>query len=419
MIDKATDLANIEQVVLVIRSVNDNLTVTEDFIGLYKLNLLNLLHLLVLSKMSYFGWIWSWNIVGDNVMMEASSMTGVMNGVAKQLTDEEPRTIFTHCYDHALNLAVGDSVKNVNLRNLALTAFEITKLITKSPKRDTIFQKLKHDLATDTPSFRVLCPTRWTVHAASPTECARQLWSSPQCLGGIQEFTNWQWNEGQNYWYWNPQMLTFNFLLGISLGTLILQHSDNLSKSLQHDTITAAAAGQQLAKLTIDVFKSIRKEDKFKSFYDHVLLHQSEFVIDEPTLSRKRRAPRRLQIGLTDGNFHSTPEDNYRQTYHEAIDLVIEAINSRFNQPGYKVYRNVEDFVLNPCLGCPYDTDLSNVCDFYKDDISKIQLQAQLPLLQALFAEEKNQSELSINDMHKPLSQLSSAQRLAFSMFGF
>ena len=38
MIGKATDLANIEQVILVIRSVNDNLTVTEDFIGLYKMS---------------------------------------------------------------------------------------------------------------------------------------------------------------------------------------------------------------------------------------------------------------------------------------------------------------------------------------------------------------------------------------------
>ena len=36
MIDEATDLANIEQVVLAIHSVNDNLTITEDFIGLYK-----------------------------------------------------------------------------------------------------------------------------------------------------------------------------------------------------------------------------------------------------------------------------------------------------------------------------------------------------------------------------------------------
>ena len=106
-----------------------------------------------------------------------------------------------------------------------------------------------------------------------------------------------------------------------------------------------------------------------------------------------------LQIGLTDGNFHSTPEDNYRQIYYEAHDLVIEAINSRFNQPGYKVYRNVEDLVLNAYRELPYDTKLSNVSDFYKDDISIMQLQAQLPLWQALFAEEKNQSELSINDI--------------------
>ena len=130
------------------------------------------------------------------------------------------------------------------------------------------------------------------------------------------------------------------------------QHSDNLSKSLQHDTITAAE-GQQLAKLTIDVLKSICKEDKFKSFYDCVLLYQSEFDIDAPTLTCKRRAPRRLQIGLPDGNFHSTPEANYRQIYYEALDLVIESINSRFNQPGYKVDRYIEDLVLNACRGCP------------------------------------------------------------------
>ena len=53
------------------------------------------------------------------------------------------------------------------MRSCHDAVFEITKLIRKSPKRDAIFQKLKHDLATDTPSFRVLCPNRWTVHAES------------------------------------------------------------------------------------------------------------------------------------------------------------------------------------------------------------------------------------------------------------
>ena len=89
--------------------------------------------------------------------------------MAKQFSDEKPRTIFTHCYGHALNLEVGNTVKKFKLMRSCLGAvFEITKLIKKSPKRDAIFQKLKHDLATDTPSFCVLCPTRWTVCTASP-----------------------------------------------------------------------------------------------------------------------------------------------------------------------------------------------------------------------------------------------------------
>ena len=45
--------------------------------------------------------------------------------------------------------------------------FEINKLIKYSPKRDAIFTKLKDELSSETPGFRVLCPTRWTVRADS------------------------------------------------------------------------------------------------------------------------------------------------------------------------------------------------------------------------------------------------------------
>ena len=43
----------------------------------------------------------------------ASSMSGVRNGVAKILTDEEPRAIYTHCYGHCLNLAIGDTIDDM------------------------------------------------------------------------------------------------------------------------------------------------------------------------------------------------------------------------------------------------------------------------------------------------------------------
>ena len=39
-------------------------------------------------------------------------MSGIKNGVVKRISDKEPRVVFTHCYGHALNLAVGDTVKS-------------------------------------------------------------------------------------------------------------------------------------------------------------------------------------------------------------------------------------------------------------------------------------------------------------------
>ena len=95
----------------------------------------------------------------------ASNMSGCKNGVAKKISDEN-KAVYTHCYGHALNLAVGDTVKQSKIMRDALdTTYEMSKLVKFSPKRDSLFEKLKQELAPDTPGFRTLCPTRWTVRA--------------------------------------------------------------------------------------------------------------------------------------------------------------------------------------------------------------------------------------------------------------
>ena len=40
--------------------------------------------------------------------------------------------------------------------------------------------------------------------------------------------------------------------------------------------------------------------------------------------------------GLSTGDFHHTPKAYYKQFYFEAIDLIINCIQDRFDQPGYK-----------------------------------------------------------------------------------
>ena len=98
----------------------------------------------------------------------ASTIRGAKNGVAKQLSDEENRAVYIHCYGHTLNLAAADSFENLKIMKDALdVTYEVTKLIKFSPKRDVIFEKSKDNIAPDTPGFRVLCQTHWTVRASS------------------------------------------------------------------------------------------------------------------------------------------------------------------------------------------------------------------------------------------------------------
>ena len=99
-------------------------------------------------------------------MVLVRTMRVARNGVAKQLSDEESRAVYTHFYGHLLNLA--ESIKNSKIMKDALdVTYEVSKLIKFSPKRDVMFEKLKDSIIPDTPGFQVLCPTRWTVRASS------------------------------------------------------------------------------------------------------------------------------------------------------------------------------------------------------------------------------------------------------------
>ena len=63
----------------------------------------------------------------------------------------------------------------------------------------------------------------------------------------------------------NAQMQTFDFLFGVSLGNLLLRHTDNLSKTLQLKSLSAAE-GQRLATLTLKVLRSLRDKTNSSCF---------------------------------------------------------------------------------------------------------------------------------------------------------
>ena len=159
MIDETTNCGNQEQVVLVFRWVDEDLTPHKDFIELYLTASITAAALLAIIKDT----ILRLNLKLQHCCVQcydaASVMSGTRSGLAKSVTDNEPRAINTHYYRHALNTSGGDTVRQCQVMKSALdVVMEISKLIKKSPKRDAVFQRLKEDLAPDFPGSGCCAP---------------------------------------------------------------------------------------------------------------------------------------------------------------------------------------------------------------------------------------------------------------------
>ena len=128
-------MSNREQVALVFYWVDSDVASHEEFVGLYQTNSITSDALVAVIKDTLLKMQLKMETCRGQCYDGASSMSGAKQGVAKVLLDEEPRALYTHCYGHALNLAVGDCVKQGKLMKDALdVVIEVSKLIKKSEK---------------------------------------------------------------------------------------------------------------------------------------------------------------------------------------------------------------------------------------------------------------------------------------------
>ena len=264
-------------------------------------------------------------------------------------------------------MAVGDFVKNSKLLKDALEiTFEVSKLVKFSPKRDVMFEKLKDKLALDTPGFRVLCPTRWTVRANS-------LQSVLDNYSFLQEF----WEESKDLAS-DPlvkariigvqaQFKNFRYFFGVLLGELILKHSDNLSKTLQSPKLSASE-GQRIATMTVKTLQSLRTDSNFDLFRRKAEIARQKLDVNDPELPRKRKLPKRFEDGSAEPEFSSDCKQHFRQQCFEGIDLIVNSINARFDQLGYKVCKNLQDLLINTIRNEPYEEEFSFITTFYGND---------------------------------------------------
>ena len=88
----------------------------------------------------------------------------------------------------------------------------------------------------------------------------------------------------------SSQMKNFDFFFGVVLGKLILSHTDNLSKTLQHKEFSASE-GQEVATLTIRTLESIRNEENCDLFWEKLGKDRESLEVNDPIVPRKQKVP--------------------------------------------------------------------------------------------------------------------------------
>ena len=101
-----------------------------------------------------------------------------------------------------------------------------------------------------------------------------------------------------------------------------------------------------------------------------------------------------------------------RHTYYEALDLIVSCIKARYDQPGYKLYSNLEALLVKAAKKEKYNEEFQFVIEFYKDDFDHNQLYMQLGILSSNIPCESDQD---LHSVIKYLQELFHAQRSVLS----
>jgi len=75
----------------------------------------------------------------------------------------------------------------------------------------------------------------------------------------------------------------------------------------------------------------MRNEEHFDAFWEKLLSMMSKVDVGELVLPRKRKAPKYYEEGMAPLEYDSTAKNMYRRKYYKSLDLLTQAIDTRFD----------------------------------------------------------------------------------------
>ncbi|XP_055334216.1 zinc finger MYM-type protein 1-like [Paramacrobiotus metropolitanus] len=229
--DGTTDVARIDQLALVLRYINKNNIIVEEFLEYVSISndtsgqgISNI----ILERLRF------WNLKIEGLRGQgydgAANMAGWMRGAHAIIQREYPLAMYVHCWAHSLNLALLTSCKNILIRNHLMLLNELSNYF-GSAKRADALKKEAVRLKTKGRTVLKVCETRWTNYAMNTNRMLCMFPALIEALKTLAKDNNVASKRGAENLL--KQLLNFEHILSAFVAHEVLGKTKRLSESLQ------------------------------------------------------------------------------------------------------------------------------------------------------------------------------------------
>ncbi|CAH1724767.1 unnamed protein product [Aphis gossypii] len=329
--DETTDISTKEQMTFSVRYIDmEEMKIKEEFLGFIELNsttgsaikdtMVKQLECYQLSLK---------NLRGQGYD-GGSNMSGRNNGVQALILKDQPLAVYTHCFNHKLNLCISKACEIQAIRNLVGIVGSISVFLSTSAKRTNIMLEIiSKDDSVPVPQkkkLKALCATRW-VERHDSIITFRELYS--YIVITLEELEKMSDSETAcKAVGFSASIKRSEFLISLEIVANLFSYTKTLSLVLQSPKLELSKAFSHVNDV-INVIENIREnstsrfETYFKNASDMAALVGEDIRI--PRICGRQTT--RCNIQTTD------PMEWYRITiFLPFIDHLISQLKIRFNE---------------------------------------------------------------------------------------
>ena len=183
----------------------------------------------------------------------------------------------------------------------------------------------------------------------------------------------------------------------LKLAHLVFGATEQVSITLQHKEINAQEAITAV-KSAQHFLERQRSDSAFNLFFDNVVTKAIATGLQEPTLPRQRRIPKRIDDGSSN-HVYSSAKDFFRCQYFEVLDVLREELVSQFDRPTLSILKDIESLLVSSCNGRGTNTPSTDLKTLYADNLNMDLLTVQLSMLPSVIAAGNSEHQLGIKEV--------------------